>query len=103
MLRGGLRARVVGVELLPEWDNDGLLAIVLEIDELVLSRSHADRGFKLHISLAYLSELGSDAWAAAYRIHRRYAGRDVVLRVDWIGRGGSASLGAGDLMPTTWT
>ena len=96
MVAGGLPARVCGVELLPPWNGGRLLALVVDIDEAHLPRSHADRGFALHLSLLFEKELTVDLALAALRLHERWAGRPVLLRVAWLGGGGAAMLGAGD-------
>ena len=97
MVAGGLPARVCGVELLPPWNGGRLLALVVDIDEAHLPRSHADRGFKLHLSLIFEGELAVElAAAAALRLHDRWAGRPVLLTASWLGSGGAATLGAGD-------
>ena len=96
MVAGGLPARVCGVELLPPWNGGRLLALVVDIDEAHVPRSHADRGFKLHLSLLFEGELTVELAAAALRLHARWAGRPALLTVRRLGGGGAAMLGAGD-------
>jgi hypothetical protein len=96
--RHGLPARIVGVELLPEWDGDRLLAIVLDVSEAALPLSNAARGFCLHVSLAFLSEMSDAMWTAAACVQHRYAGQCINLQIEWIGRGGAAMIDEGDVL-----
>jgi hypothetical protein len=96
VLAQGIPAFVRGVELLPPWEGSRLLALVLEIDEHFLPRSHGARGFDLHLTLLFQEELTEELARAVIRAHQRWAGRQVVLRVAWIGSGGAAFLDAAD-------
>ena len=90
MVPSGLPARIRGLELLPPWNGGRLLALVVDIDERYLPRSHSDRGFDLHISLIFENELTNELAMAALRLHQRWAGQAVLLRVAWVGNGGGA-------------
>jgi hypothetical protein len=96
LLARGLPAHIVGVELLPPWNGSRLLALVVDVDEAVLPRSHQQRGFKLHLTLLFEEELNVDLAAAALRVHQRWAGRQVVLNIAWVGSGGAAFIAATD-------
>ena len=87
----GLPATVVGLAWL-----DDLLVLELDAPEAALPRSHAARGFPLHISLLFSDELTEELQLHAELLHSRWAGRRVVLRVQWVGRGGAAMLDAAD-------
>ena len=100
MLANGLPARVLGVELLPPWQGSRLLAMSVDIDERFLPRSHADRGFALHLSLIFEEEMTGDLLEAAARLHARWAGQTAFLRVAWLGSGGAAMLAGGDPLLT---
>ena len=47
-----------------ELSDDGFLSVLLDADEACLLRSHAARGFDLHISLGYIQEYGSPSESA---------------------------------------
>jgi hypothetical protein len=96
VVQNGLPATIRGVELLPPWNGDRLLALAVDIDEAFLPRSHEARGFKLHMTLIFESELTDALAADALRVHQRWAGRHVILRIDWVGSGGAAFLDAAD-------
>jgi hypothetical protein len=96
LLQHGLPATIRGVELLPPWNGDRLLAITVDIDENDLPRTHEARGFCLHITLLFESELTDDLARAALQVHQRWSGRQVVLRVAWLGSGGAAFLDSAD-------
>ena len=84
----GLPATVVGLA----W-SDELLVLELDVPEAALPRSHAARGFPLHISLLFLGELlHNDLQAHAELLRDRWAGRAMLLEVEWVGRGGAAML-----------
>ena len=87
----GLPATVVGLAWL-----DDLLVLELDAPEAALPRSHAARGFRLHISLLFEGELTGDLQAHAELLHSCWAGQRVVLRVQWVGCGGAAMLDAAD-------
>jgi hypothetical protein len=86
--RWGLPARVLGVARL-----DDLIVLKLDANEGVLPRTHAQRGSPLHISLLFQEELRDDEQAEQLRrLHARWAGRHVLLPVEWLGSGGAAML-----------
>ena len=87
----GLPATVVGLAWL-----DDLLVLELDAPEAALPRSHAARGFTLHVSLLFEGELTSDLQPRAEQLHGRWAGRAVLLDVQWVGRGGAATLHPAD-------
>ena len=92
MVAGGLPARVLGVELMPPWYDDRLLAVLLHIDEQFLPRSHQQRGFPLHLSLVFERELTDTLEEAAVRLHQRWVRRNILLNVAWVGSGCAAFL-----------
>ena len=96
MVAHGLPATVRGVALLPPWEGHCLLVVEVDIDENLLPRSHAERGFDLHLSLAFESDLHDELLSAALRLHERWVGRQVTLRVAWMGSGGAAMLHRSD-------
>ena len=96
MIAHGLPARVIGVTLLPPWEGHRLLVLEMDIAEVLLPRTHVQRGFDLHLSLAFEEDLTVDLALVAMRLHRRWAGRHVVLRVAWLGNGGAAMLASND-------
>ena len=63
-----------------------------------MPRSHAARGFDLHLSLAFDCELTEELYEAAARLHARWAGQQTLLRVAWLGGGGAAMLAASDAL-----
>ena len=89
----GLPARVVGVR----W-SDAPLVVELEAYDAVLPRSNAARGWPLHVSLLFREELTDELSRHAVSLHERWSGRAVVLRVEWVGRGGAAMLLASDAL-----
>ena len=96
MLANGMPARILGVELLPPWRGARLLAIALDVEERFLPRSHNDRGFALHLSLLFEEETTIELALVALRLHERWAGRGVLLRVARLGGGGAAMLSGAD-------
>ena len=74
------------------------VAFVVHIAEEHLPRSHADRGFGLHVSIGFLSTLrerGLDtAGVKLYleELHTRYSGRHRLVKVQRLGFGGAAIL-----------
>ena len=98
MIAGGLPARVLGVELLPPWQGHRLLAVVLDIHEGHLPRSHQQRGFDLHISLIFEEEMSEELREAAAQLNARWAGRSLPLHISWMGSGGAAFLGGADAL-----
>ena len=88
LLKVGLPVLARGVEL-----TDGFLSITLDADQACLLRSHAARGFDLHISLGYMQDYDSplDAMDTALRLHHRWAGQWALLNIAWIGSGGPLS------------
>ena len=95
LLKVGLPVLVRGVEL-----RNGFLSITLDADEACLLRTHAARGFDLHVSLGYIQEYDSpiDALEASMRLHNRWAGQLVLLNIAWVGSGGAAFLHEYDLI-----
>jgi hypothetical protein len=95
LLKVGLPVLVRGVEV-----SDGFLSVTLDADEACLLRTHAARGFDLHISLGYMQDYHSplDAVEAALRLHHRWAGQLVLLNIAWVGSGGAAFLHEYDLI-----
>ena len=83
----GLPVQVLGVARL-----DDLVALRLDADEALLPRTHAQRGFPLHISLLFQEELRGEQAEQLRRLHARWAGRNVLLPVEWVGSGGAAML-----------
>ena len=96
LLQIGLPVLIRDVEL----SDDGFLSVLLDADEACLLRSHAARGFDLHISLGYIQEYGSpsDALEAHARLRHRWTGQWVLLNIAWIGSGGAAFLHRYDLL-----
>ena len=94
ILRHGLPAVVLGARI-----TDGFVAIYFDIDEQLLLRSHAARGFPLHLTLGYVSDYGDGvAEAAVARLNHRYAGQWLMLQIEWVGAGGSANLAPTDFL-----
>ena len=96
LLKIGLPVLIHGIEL----SDDGFLSIALDADEACLLRSHAARGFNLHISQGYTQEYDNpgDALEAALRLHHRWTGQWVLLNISWVGSGGAAFLKQYDLL-----
>ena len=69
----GLPVIISGLELL----DNGFLSISLDVEEVYLPRSHADRGFDLHVSIGYIQDYDNPTTAlkAALRLHNRWSGR----------------------------
>ena len=94
LVADGLLVLVRGARVDPD---TGFAAIYLDANEGDLLRSNADREFALHITLGYESDYYAGiARDAVERINRRWAGRLVRLRVEWVGGGGSIQLGRDD-------
>ena len=90
MLVEGLPARIMGAIV-----RDDFFAVYVESDEAFLIRSHQERDFALHLTIGYASDWYEGmAEDAASRINERWQGRDVVLRIAWMGHGGAAFLAA---------
>ena len=88
IVRWGLPVQVIGVARL-----DDLIVLELDANEGILPRTHAQRGFPLHISLLFQEELRDDEQVERLRrLHARWAGRHVLLSVEWVGGGGAAML-----------
>jgi hypothetical protein len=88
----GLPATVVGLA----WSRE-LLVLELDVPEAALPRSHAERGFPLHISLLFEGELlHNNLQPHAELLRDRWAGRAVLLNVEWVGYGGAAMLHPAD-------
>lgn len=92
----GLPVHVVGIHMLPPWEGRRLLAMELAVDEHRLPRTHAQRGFELHMSLIFHTEMREELWEAARRANDRWAGRDVILDIAWFRSGGTAFLAGGN-------
>jgi hypothetical protein len=93
VVRYGLPVHVLGVTRL-----DDLIVLELDANEAVLPRTHAQRGFPLHISLLFQEELRDDEQVEQLRrLHARWTGRHVLLPVQWVGSGGAAMLAPGRL------
>ena len=96
LLANGLLVLVRGARVDPD---SGFMAIYLDANEGDLLRSHVDRDFALHSTLGYSSDYADGVGADAIeRINRRWAGRLIRLRVEWVGSGGSAQLAGDDLI-----
>ena len=67
-----------------------------DIDEHYLPRSHEARGFQLHLTLLFQSELTQELARALLGVSARWTGRRVILNVAWVGSGGAAFLDAAD-------
>ena len=75
ILRHGLPSIVLGARII-----DGFVALYFDIDDALLLRSHAARGFPLHLTLGYTSDYGDGvAEAAVQRLNQRYAGQWLML------------------------
>ena len=83
----GLPVRVLGMA----WSDD-LLVLEIDAPEAVLPRTHADRGFALHLTLLFRDELTNELYERAEAVHARWTGRDLLLPVEWLGSGGAAML-----------
>ena len=96
LVANGLLVLVRGARVDP---GSGFIAMYLDANEGDLLRSHVDRNFELHITLGYSSDYADGVGAdAVERINRRWAGRLIRLRVEWVGGGGSAQLSHDDLI-----
>ena len=73
------------------WSED-LLVLAVDAPEAVLPRTHADRGFELHITLLFREELIPELYGCAEALNARRTGRDLLLPVEWVGSGGAAML-----------
>ena len=94
LLTHGLRARV-RVELMPPWEGQRLLALVLtDVDEAMLPRSHAERGFQLHVSLCFEEEVQD--WAEVARLAERWRDQEHHFWFWRMGRGGGSELAYAD-------
>jgi hypothetical protein len=92
MERGGLPVQVLGVAR-----HEDLLVLELAANEPILPRTHAQRGFPLHLTLLFAEELTGELQERLRRLHARWAGRHVLLPVQWMGSGGAAMLLPGAL------
>ena len=86
-----------------ENDEWGFIALYAEIDEAFLPRSHAARGFPLHMSLGFAKVLNDEhgiPWSTTRELvdilNMRYAGKQVSVLLDRIGGGGAACFDHGD-------
>ena len=80
-------------------DDDGFISVGLEIDELILPRSHRMRGFHAHLTLGFRSDYGAGiAEAAVERINQRWQGEWMLIRVKRYTSGGTVELSADDML-----
>ena len=87
---GGLDVDILEARIDPA---TGFVALYLDAWETFLPRSHAERGFPLHLTLGFASDYGEGVAAQAVaRINHRWAGREHELRIAHVGRGGAAAL-----------
>ena len=94
LLAHGLEA-TVRVELLPPWEGSRLLALVLtDVDEDVLPRSHAERGFQLHVSLCFEEEVLD--WEEVRELADRWRDRRHRFSFWWMGSNGGSELAYAD-------
>ena len=93
ILRYGLPAKVQSVEV----GDAGFFATYFQIDEAHLPRSHESRGFPLHLTIGYTSDWRPGvAEERRARLTDRWAGRDLRVRISWVGSGGAAFIRDGD-------
>ena len=98
ILRRGLPAHIEGAVV--EGD---FFSIHLRIDEEFLVRSHTARGFRLHITLGYVTDWrAGTAEEAAERINAKWRGLDLVLKISWMGSGGAAFLSDDEPLALDW-
>ena len=98
MLRRGLPVHIEGAVLDKEF-----FSVHITISEDYLIRSHAARGFQLHLTLGFRSDWGAGiAEDAMVRINRRWSGRDAILHISWMGCGGAAFLDESDELAQDW-
>ena len=94
IVRHGLPTLVKGASIV-----DGFASIELEVDEAILPRTHAMRGFGLHITLGYETDYGQGiAREAVNRINARWAGEWIPLKIKRYGSGGSVELSWDDML-----
>ena len=75
----------------------GFIAVRFVANEADLPRSHADRGFELHLTVGFSSDYADGVAEHSVRILKeRWLGRIIRLKVAWFGSGGSAQLAADD-------
>ena len=90
ILTEGLPVFIVGAVL-----DEGFLSVHVDVEEDVLIRPHAARGFALHMSIGYAVDWDDGmAEAAVDEINKRWRGWATVLRIAWFGNGGTAFLHA---------
>ena len=74
-------------------DASGFFALYLRADESLLPRSHASRGWELHVSLGYRADYPEGgAEFLRDRINGFWATRYHVLLVEWVGHGCAAMI-----------
>ena len=84
-LAHGLPCFIRAARLLEPWNGRQLLVLDIYIAEILLLRSHAQRDFDLHLSIAFDHDLDVDLALAAMRLHERWANRRHTLRICWMG------------------
>ena len=90
----GLPILIRGAEIRGEF-----VAVFVEISESVLIRSHVERGFDLHMTIGYRKDWGDGiAEDCIAHINNRWRGREVVLKIAWMGSGGAAFLAEDDAL-----
>jgi hypothetical protein len=98
VLTRGLPLRIAGAVL-----DEEFLSIHVDIDEAHLIRSHAARGFQLHITLGYASDWGPGiALEAMERINKRWRGLNVIAKIEWMGSGGAVFFAEDDPLAIDW-
>jgi hypothetical protein len=94
--RKGLWA-TVQVDIAPPYKGTPLLMLALsDVDERQLPRKHAQRGFKLHVSLCLTTEVNS--WTDIAELAARWDGRRHLITFDRTGPSGGCSIAAGNLL-----
>ena len=77
----------------------GFIGVELDVDELILPRSHAMRNFDLHLTLGFKSDYGEGiAEDAVARLNDRWRGEWLMIRVSRYTSGGTVELAADDLL-----
>ena len=88
----GLRAKIMGIQLMDGPPGSRLLAALIEASDDQLARPHHMRPFELHVSIAYENQL--DWWAedAIRGLNARWTGAHHTFKVWWVGGGATAQL-----------
>ena len=84
-------------------DPSGFTALYCRIDDDVLPRSNARRGFELHITLGFWSEFEKyltyeQLEVLLDEVNARWSGVHHVLWIEWTGRGASARIHPEDIV-----